>query len=95
MSVNIYDYDGASRHTFLYDHMDIPQKQDYLDDFREEEFMWNGNNCLFLNGIGISQAPTVWGMCALGNNKALYFATFDREPAVYEKILKTIKYTPQ
>ena len=94
LSVRIYDYDGGSRHAFLYNHMSVPQKQDYLDDYNETEFMWNGNNCLFLNGIQISQSPTVWGMCALGNNQALFFVTFDREPEVYEQILKTITYTP-
>jgi len=92
ISSSILPYDGGSKHQFIYSNgLGTPRKDELWSDYREQEYNFDGKSCLFLNGITISQYPTVWGMCALDNTRAVLFTSYDRTESVYEAILKTFK----
>jgi hypothetical protein len=90
-SYALKDYDGGSRHTFLYSFFGGKlTSQDKFPDFKEVEYTIDGKTCLFLDGISYSQFPAVWGMCPITGSKALLITTGDRQN--YVKTLSTIKF---
>jgi len=91
-SATILPYDGGSRHQFIYKNgLGTPKKDELLSDYYEQEYNFDGKSCLFLNGINISQYPTVWGMCVVDNTRAVLFTSHDPVESAYEAILKTFK----
>lgn len=77
-AVRLLPHKGGSRHQFLYDQMgEKPRKQDLLPHYQEIEYLYNSKSCLFLVGIGISQWPTTWGMCAAGNGQSFLITSYD------------------
>jgi hypothetical protein len=91
-SVNLYPYDGGSRHLFINKYLgETPTKSELFSDYKETEYLYNGKSCLVLNGISISQFNGVWGMCDTGSGKAFLFTSCDRDSANYEKVLQTIQ----
>lgn len=87
----IVDYDGGSRHTFLYSYFNGKlTSQDKFPNYKEVEYRIDGKNCLFLDGISYSQSPSVWGICPMSSSKALLITTWDREN--YSKNLSTLKF---
>lgn len=91
-TLNLYPYDGGSRHQFIYKYLgEIPTKTSLFANYKEIEYVYNGKSCLLLNGISISQYNTVWGMCDTGNGKAFLFTSCDRDPVNDEKILQTVQ----
>lgn len=72
MAVYLKDYDGGSRHAFIFTQMGIPPtKGDAPEKYKEVEYVYNGKSCLFLENLYYSQSPTIWGMCDVGNGKAI------------------------
>jgi hypothetical protein len=91
-TVNLYTYDGGSRHQFIYKYLgETPTKESLFIDYKETEYLYNGKSCLVLNGISISQFNSVWGMCDTGNGKAFLFTSCDRDNTNYEKVMQTIQ----
>lgn len=91
MSVHLKNYDGGSRHQFIYKFTNDnqpPQKQDLGSDYNEKEYLYNNKSCLFLRGIYTSQFPNVWGMCDAGSGKAFLITSYVPE---YETTLQTIR----
>ena len=91
MSVHLKNYDGGSRHQFIYkftSNNQPPQKQDLGSDYNEKEYLYNNKSCLFLRGIYTSQFPNIWGMCDAGNGKAFLITSYVPD---YETTLQTIR----
>jgi|GEM_PF-5319331 len=90
-SYMIVNYDGGSRHTLLSSYFGGKiTDQDKFADYSEIEYLINGKNCLFLNGISYSQFPLVWGLCPVSTTKGLLITTDDR--ANFVKSLSTLKF---
>jgi len=90
-SYMIVNYDGGSRHTILSSYFGGKiTDQDKFADYGEIEYLINGKNCLFLNGISYSQFPLVWGLCPISTTKALLYTSNDRVNFV--KSLSTLKF---
>ena len=90
-SVRLLPYSGESRHQFIYNSIQAtPTKQDYLPDYKEVEYLYNGKSCLFLEGIGVSQIPSTWGMCDVGNNQAFLITTWTSGQEL-ETIMQTVR----
>lgn len=95
MTISLQNYDGGSRHEFIYKHLGLtPAKGDVTvtdlsPDYFEKEYNLDGKSCLFLNGISISQYPSVWGMCDAGSSQAFLITSSGRDG--YLETVKTIR----
>lgn len=94
LGIQYLPYSGGSKHSFIYQAInrgEAPQKQDLSDTYFEKEYSYNGKTCLFLNGIYISQYPSIWGMCDSGDGQAFLVTSYDPDPKVYLQTVQTIK----
>lgn len=92
MNFSIKQYNGGSRHEFIYKMIgENPHETDSLmDNYKEYNYTIDGKSCLILDGISISQYPTVWGMCAINSSQVLSFSMFQHFS--YLSTLKTIEF---
>jgi len=85
-------YNNDSRHKFIENYLgESLNSGNKLPNYSESEFVIAGKNCLILNGISISQYPTVWGVCPISTSHALLFNGFDFNTLKF--ILATLKFT--
>lgn len=73
----ITSYSGGSRHAELYKILGVTAQDDTWKApkyFGEREYSYNGWNCLFINGVSISQYPVAWGYCPISATEALVLA---------------------
>lgn len=78
-SVSLKSYDGGSKKSFIYKEMGMtPSPKDLSPDYSEKEYVYNGKNCLFLNGISVSQFPGVWGVCDAGSGQVFLITSYDQ-----------------
>jgi|GEM_PF-3063157 len=86
--VSLINYNGSSRHQFIYDGIGAtPTKDEYSSSYKEVEYTYNGRSCLFLDGIYVSQIPSTWGMCDAGGGKAFLITSWELDT----KIVQTLK----
>lgn len=89
MAVRLADYDGGSRHAFIFTQMGVPPtKGDAPEKYKEVEYIYNGKSCLFLENLYYSQSPSIWGMCDVGKGKAILMTAGIPD---YVTTLQTIK----
>lgn len=72
----ITSYVGGSRHDEVYKILgENPSSTgSTTKDYSEREYSYNGWNCLFINGVSISQYPVAWGYCPISSTEALVLA---------------------
>lgn len=88
--VALAPYDGGSRHKFILGNT-VLQAQDKPEGYHEKSYTYNGQSCLVLYGVSISQWPAVEGMCAAGGTRAFRFGIMENNDAAVEKIISTIR----
>lgn len=69
-------YSGGSRHAELYKILGVTAEfRDWKSPkYSEREYLYNGWNCLVINGVSISQYPVAWGYCPISSTEALVLA---------------------
>lgn len=86
--VDLLSYTGSDQHQFIYKSMEAsPQKGDLTSGYKEIKFYLNDWKCLSLDGISISQYHAIWGMCDIGNQKAIFYTSGTNDYITY---LKTV-----
>jgi hypothetical protein len=92
MAAYLADYDGGSRHTFIFSQMGVPPtKGDAPEKYKEVEYVYNGKSCLFLENLYYSQSPSIWGMCDVGKGKAILMTASIPDYATTLQTIKIIK----
>lgn len=89
----VLPYNNGSRHAFIEKQLGETlsiSKDNITSDTDELNIQIAGKNCLIINGVYISQFPTVWGMCVIDSTSALMFNSFNY--ADLSQHLSTLKF---
>lgn len=87
--VSIGSYDGGSRHQTIYNQLGINDPaSSQSKDYHEDNFSYNGWNCLVMYGLSFSAYFDTWGICPISSSQAIYL---DGEPPNWGQIIQTIK----